>query len=75
MSVDGTTTLTDPATRPRRPEGTHSTMTTPTSIATVSLDVVRAALVKGATFLRCSIWCAGLGLHLLSNATGSRDAP
>jgi hypothetical protein len=47
--------------------------------------VVRAELIKGATVLRCSTWRqtaenlakprTGLGLHPLSDATGSRDAP
>ncbi|MGH3672503.1 MAG: hypothetical protein ACRDSH_18015 [Pseudonocardiaceae bacterium] len=43
-------------------------MTAPIWTATVNPDVVRAALVKAAPFLRCAIWNPGL-------ATGSRDAP
>jgi hypothetical protein len=77
--------LIDPTTHSRRPEATHPTTTAPTCTETVSPDVVRAALLNGATFLRCSIWRraaenlaesrAGLGLHPVGNATGSRDAP
>ncbi|MBW0009737.1 MAG: hypothetical protein JO063_06410, partial [Pseudonocardiales bacterium] len=57
----------------------------PTCTETASPDVVRAELIKGATVLRCSTWRqtaenlakprTGLGLHPLSDATGSRDAP
>jgi hypothetical protein len=78
-------TLTDPTTRPAMPGRTHLTMITPTCTEAVSRDVMRAALVKGAPFLRCSIGRqaaenfaesrAGLGLHPIGNATGSRDAP
>lgn len=78
-------TLIDPTTHPPRPEATHPTMTAPTRTETVSPDVARAALLNGATFPRCSIWRqaaenlaesrAGLELHPLGNATGSRDAP
>jgi hypothetical protein len=78
-------TLIGPTSHPRRPEGTHPTMTAPTRTETVSPDVVRPALLNGATFLRCSIWRhaaeslvesrAGPGLHPPGNATGSRDAP
>jgi hypothetical protein len=50
-------------------------MTNPPCPATFSPAVVRAALVKAATFLRCSIRRPGLGMHPLGNATGSRDAP
>lgn len=79
------TTLTDSTSPPATPGRTHPTMITSTCTDTVTPDVVRAALVKEATFLRCSIWRqaaeklaesrAGLGLHPLGNATGSRDAP
>jgi hypothetical protein len=77
-------TLIDPTTHPRRSEATQPTMTAPTRTETVSPDVVRAALLNGATFLRRSIWRhaaenlaesrAGPGLHPEGNATGSRDA-
>lgn len=60
-------------------------MTTTICTETVSPNAVRAALVKVATFLRCSIWRqaaknlaesrAGLGSYRLGNASGSRDAP
>ncbi|MCA1695213.1 MAG: hypothetical protein LC749_11040, partial [Actinobacteria bacterium] len=70
---------------PATPGRTRPTMTTPTYTETASADVVRVALVKSATFQRCSIWRhvaenlaesgAGLRLHPLGNATGSRDAP
>lgn len=80
------TTLTEPTTAPAIPGRTHPTMTTPTPTETVSPDVVCTALVKTATFLRCSIWrqaaknlaeahAGGHGSHPLGNATGSRDAP
>jgi hypothetical protein len=60
-------------------------MTNPTCTETISRDVMRAALVKGAAFLHCSIWRqaaenlaesrAGLGLHPLGHTTRGRDAP
>jgi hypothetical protein len=78
-------TLIDPTTHLRRPEGTHPTMPAPTCTETVSPEVTRPAPLNGATFLRCSIWRhiaenlaesrAGPGLHPVGNATGSRDAP
>lgn len=78
-------TLTAPSTPPATPGRTYPTMTTPTCTETVSPNVMRAVLIKGATLLRCSIWRqaaenlaeprAELGLHPLGNATGSRDAP
>ena len=78
MPADSTT----PRATPGRP---HPTMTILTCTETISRDVVHAALVKGATFLRCSIWRqtadnliqarAGLGLHPLNNTTRGRDAP
>jgi hypothetical protein len=79
------TALNDPTTPPTTPGRTHPTMITLTCAETVSPDVVRAALVKSATFLGLSIWrqatanlaesCVGLGSTPLCNATGSRDAP
>jgi hypothetical protein len=56
-------------------------MTTLSCPETISPDVVRAALIKRATFLHRSIWhhaaesSPGLGSHSIGNATGSRDAP
>ncbi|MGH3570886.1 MAG: hypothetical protein ACRDUW_03510 [Pseudonocardiaceae bacterium] len=79
------TTLTDPTTPTATHGRTHPTMTTPTCTETISPNEVRAALVKGTTCPRCSIWRqaakdlaksrAGLGSHPIGNATGSRDAP
>jgi hypothetical protein len=71
-------TLTD---HPTRDAGRTPTMTRSTCTETVSPDVVRATLIKGATFLRRSIWrqtaesSPGLGSHSIGNAIGSRDAP
>jgi hypothetical protein len=56
-------------------------MTRSACTETVSSDVVRATLIKCATFLRRSIWrqtadpSPGLGSHSVGNAIGSRDAP
>lgn len=79
------TTLTDPTTPTATHGRTHPTMTTPTSAETISPDEVVAVLVKAVPLLHCPIWhpdaenlaeCrAGLRLHPLGNATGSRDAP
>ena len=56
-------------------------MTRSTCTETVNPDVLRAALIKDATFLRRSIWHQAaesnpkLGSHAIANAIGSRDAP
>jgi hypothetical protein len=79
------TTLTNP-TAPTATHGrTYPTMTTPTGAETISPDEVRAVPVKAVPLLHCPIWgqaaenlvesCAGIRLHPLDNATGSRDAP
>lgn len=66
------TTLTDSATPPPTPGRTHPTMTIPTRTKAANPTVMRAARVKGVTYLRRSICCAGPELH--PRATRSRDA-
>ena len=50
-------------------------MTPLASTKTLRFAGVRAALVEGTPFTRCSTCHTGLGMQPLGNAIGSRDAP